>query len=117
MRKHAEAYLWRPAASQAAFGILSQELYGPLCPFERANDLTLSICCHATGIVKVRGHGLFWGRPLPELADALQVQVWALLYFRLHRLLVELLASGAYGVRSPLSTPATSSVCSVCAQP
>ena len=68
----------KPKASlspQAAFGILSQELYGPACPFERANDLTLSICCHATGIVKVRGHGLFWGRPLPELADALQLQV------------------------------------------
>ncbi|KAK9832625.1 hypothetical protein WJX81_004913 [Elliptochloris bilobata] len=60
--------------SQAAFGILSQELYGPQCPFERANDLTLSMCCHANGIVKVRGHGLFWGRPLPELADALQAQ-------------------------------------------
>ena len=74
MHKH----VWRqqqPGAPQAAFGILSQELYGPLCPFERANDLTLSICCHATGIVKVRGHGLFWGRPLPELADALQAQV------------------------------------------
>ena len=26
----------------------------------------------------MRGHGLFWGRPLPELADALQAQVCGL---------------------------------------
>ncbi|KAK9836088.1 hypothetical protein WJX81_000476 [Elliptochloris bilobata] len=38
--------------SQAAFGILSRELYGPLCPFVRANNLTLGKCCHATGIVR-----------------------------------------------------------------
>lgn len=60
---------------QAAFEILSRELYGPLCPFERANDLTLSICCHAHGVLKVRGHGLFWGGPHPDLADALRKQV------------------------------------------
>ena len=60
---------------QAAFEILSRELYGPLCPFERANDLTLSICCYAHGVLKVRGHGLFWGGPHPDLADALRKQV------------------------------------------
>lgn len=60
---------------QAAFEILSRELYGPLCPFERANDLTLSICCFAHGVLKVRGHGLFWGGPHPDLADALRKQV------------------------------------------
>ena len=65
----------RPA--QAAFRILSRELYGPNCPFERANDLTLSICCHAHGVVKIRGHGLFWGGPSPEHAEQLLKQARA----------------------------------------
>ena len=64
-------------SAQAAFRILSRELYGPNCPFERANDLSLSICCHANGVVKIRGHGLFWGGPSPEHSDELLAQARA----------------------------------------
>jgi hypothetical protein len=64
---------------QAAFRILARELYGPVCPHEGRNDITISMCCHATGILKVHSRYLAWEldavHKLPELKAALHTQV------------------------------------------